>query len=71
MSFHPLMVYGSERFQKSERARLDEGPPFEFTRERRAIESFQVHPQIVVARPGSGQTAAVGNAAFRHNIQSA
>jgi NADH-quinone oxidoreductase E subunit len=37
MSFHPLMVYGSERFQKSERARLDEGQPFEFTRERRAI----------------------------------
>jgi len=37
MSFHPLMVYGAERFQKSERARLDEGQPFEFTRERRAI----------------------------------
>ena len=37
MSFHPLMVYDSERFQKSERARLDEGKPFEFTRERRAI----------------------------------
>ena len=37
MSFHPLMVYDAERFQKSERARLDEGKPFEFTRERRAI----------------------------------
>ena len=37
MSFHPLMVYDSERFQKSERARLDEGKPFEFTRDRRAI----------------------------------
>ena len=37
MSFHPLMVYDSEHFHKSERARLDEGKPFEFTRERRAI----------------------------------
>ena len=37
MSFHPLMVYDPARFQKSERARLDEGAPFEFTRERRAI----------------------------------
>ena len=37
MSFHPLMVYDSEHFHKSERARLDEGQPFEFTRERRAI----------------------------------
>ena len=37
MSFHPLMVYDSAHFHKSERARLDEGQPFEFTRERRAI----------------------------------
>jgi NADH-quinone oxidoreductase subunit E len=37
MSFHPLMVYDSEHFHKSERARLDEGKPFEFTQERRAI----------------------------------
>ena len=37
MSFHPLMVYDPSKFQKSERARLDEGTPFEFTRERRAI----------------------------------
>jgi len=37
MSFHPLMVYDSEHFHKSERGRLDEGKPFEFTRERRAI----------------------------------
>jgi NADH-quinone oxidoreductase E subunit len=37
MSFHPLMVYDSDHFHKSERARLDEGKPFEFTRERRAI----------------------------------
>ena len=36
MSFHPLMVYDSERFQRSERKLLDEGPPFTFTRERRA-----------------------------------
>jgi NADH-quinone oxidoreductase subunit E len=37
MTFHPLMVYDSEHFHKSERARLDEGKPFEFTPERRAI----------------------------------
>ena len=37
MSFHPLMVYEPDRFQKSERDTLDEGKPFEFTRERRAI----------------------------------
>ena len=36
MSFHPLMVYDSEHFHKSERARLDEGAPFTFTPERRA-----------------------------------
>jgi NADH-quinone oxidoreductase E subunit len=36
MSFHPLMVYEPDRFQQSERARLDEGPPFAFTPERRA-----------------------------------
>jgi NADH-quinone oxidoreductase subunit E len=31
------MVYDPARFQKSERERLDEGKPFEFSRERRAI----------------------------------
>ena len=36
MSFHPLMVYDSQHFHKSERARLDEGGPFTFTPERRA-----------------------------------
>ena len=36
MSFHPLMVYDSEHFHKSERGRLDEGGPFVFTPERRA-----------------------------------
>ena len=36
MSFHPLMVYDSEHFHKSERARLDEGGAFVFTPERRA-----------------------------------
>jgi NADH-quinone oxidoreductase E subunit len=36
MSFHPLMVYDSEHFHRSERARLDEGAPFTFTPERRA-----------------------------------
>ena len=35
MSFHPLMSY-DERLHKSERELLDEGPPFEFTPERRA-----------------------------------
>jgi NADH-quinone oxidoreductase E subunit len=35
MSFHPLMAY-DERFHKSERQLLDEGPPFTFTPERRA-----------------------------------
>ena len=37
MSFHPLMVYDSDHFHKSERARLDEGPPFVFTAARRAV----------------------------------
>ena len=36
MSFHPLMVYDAERFQRSERKLADEGPPFAFTPERRA-----------------------------------
>ena len=36
MSFHPLMVYDPQRFHRSERKLLDEGPPFTFTPERRA-----------------------------------
>jgi NADH-quinone oxidoreductase subunit E len=36
MSFHPLMVYDRAHFQRSERARLDEGSGFAFTPERRA-----------------------------------
>jgi NADH-quinone oxidoreductase subunit E len=36
MSFHPLMVYDRQRFQKSERKVVDEGPAFTFTPERRA-----------------------------------
>ena len=36
MSFHPLMVYDPEHFQKSERKLADEGAPFTFTPERRA-----------------------------------
>ncbi len=36
MSFHPLMVYDPARFQKSERAVADEGPPFTLTPDRRA-----------------------------------
>ena len=35
MSFHPLMAY-DERFHKSERKLVDEGPAFIFTPERRA-----------------------------------
>ena len=35
MSFHPLMSY-DERFHKSERKLIDEGPPFTFTPERRS-----------------------------------
>ena len=35
MSFHPLMAY-DERFHKSERQLVDEGPVFTFTAERRA-----------------------------------
>lgn len=36
MSFHPLMVYDAERFQRSERKLVDEGPAFTLTPERRA-----------------------------------
>jgi len=36
MSFHPLMVYDPAKFQKSERAVVEEGPPFQLTPERRA-----------------------------------
>jgi len=36
MSFHPLMVYDRQSFQKSERKIADEGPAFTFTPERRA-----------------------------------
>jgi NADH-quinone oxidoreductase E subunit len=35
MSFHPVMDYGAG-FHQSQRARLEEGPPFAFTAERRA-----------------------------------
>jgi NADH-quinone oxidoreductase subunit E len=36
MSFHPLMIYDPDRFQKSERQLVDEGPPFTLTPDRRA-----------------------------------
>jgi NADH-quinone oxidoreductase E subunit len=36
MSFHPLMIYDPARFQKSERLMVEEGAPFELTRDRRA-----------------------------------
>jgi len=36
MSFHPLMVYDPERFQRSERKLVDEGAPFALTPDRRA-----------------------------------
>ena len=35
MSFHPLMVYDRERFQRSERKLVEEGPEFTFTRRHR------------------------------------
>ena len=43
MSFHPLMSY-DERFHKSERKVVDEGPPFTFTPERRAARDDN-HPK--------------------------
>ncbi len=36
MSFHPAMPYGTERWHRSERKTLPEGPEFSFTTERRA-----------------------------------
>jgi NADH-quinone oxidoreductase subunit E len=36
MSFHPLMVYEPERFQRSERKLVEVGPEFTFTADRRA-----------------------------------
>jgi NADH-quinone oxidoreductase E subunit len=36
MSFHPLMLYDPDKFQKSVRDVVDEGPPFMLTPERRA-----------------------------------
>jgi len=36
MSFHPLMAYDAEHFQKSERKLVEEGPPFTLTADRRA-----------------------------------
>ena len=36
MSFHPLMVYDPAKFQRSERAVVEEGPAFTLTPERRA-----------------------------------
>ena len=36
MSFHPLMVYDTAHFHKSERQLLEEGTPFVFTADRRA-----------------------------------
>ena len=53
MSFHPLMVYDPEHFQKSERKVLDEGPPFTFTPERRA--KLDDDADEVPARAGSGR----------------
>ena len=36
MSFHPLMVYDPDKFQKSERDIVEEGQPFTLTPDRRA-----------------------------------
>jgi NADH-quinone oxidoreductase subunit E len=35
MSFHPLMVYDPDKFQRSERRIVEEGQPFELTADRR------------------------------------
>jgi NADH-quinone oxidoreductase subunit E len=35
MSFHPLMVYDPDKFQRSERRIVEEGPPFALTADRR------------------------------------
>ena len=35
MSFHPLMVYDPDKFQRSERRVVEEGQPFELTADRR------------------------------------
>jgi NADH-quinone oxidoreductase subunit E len=37
MSFHPQMPYGTPQWHKSERKLAEEGPPFQFTAERRAV----------------------------------
>ena len=36
MSFHAVVPYGTPEFHRSQRALLDEGPPFSFTSENRA-----------------------------------
>ena len=44
MSFHPVMPYGTERWHRSERKTLPEGPEFQFTPEARAqFEAFAAH----------------------------
>lgn len=44
MSFHPVMPYGTERWHRSERKTLPEGPEFQFTADARArFEAFAVH----------------------------
>jgi len=44
MSFHPVMPYGTERWHRSERKTLPEGPEFQFTADARArFEAFAAH----------------------------
>jgi NADH-quinone oxidoreductase subunit F len=44
MSFHPAVPYGTGRWHRSERVTLPEGPPFEFTPDRRKrFEEFAAH----------------------------
>jgi NADH-quinone oxidoreductase subunit F len=44
MSFHPVMPYGTERWHRSERRTLPEGPEFQFTTANRArFEAFAAH----------------------------
>jgi NADH-quinone oxidoreductase E subunit len=55
MSFHPLMAY-DERFHKSERKIVDDGPPFTYTPERRA----QLDRMLTQYPPDQKRSAVLG-----------
>ena len=54
MSFHPLMVYDPQRFQRSERRMVEEGPPFALTADRR-----QQLDEIIAKYPSDQKRSAV------------